>query len=327
MGSRPAVQYAKCDGLDIAYAVSGSGPPDIVLVPGFMSHLDHDWKRFGASYERVGSFARLIRFDKRGMGLSERSVPVGTLEARMDDVRAVMDAAGSSQATLIGISEGGAMSLLFAMAHPDRVRSLVLWGAFARRAWAPDFPSGPTEPQFLANRARMAAEWGRGYGAPGAPPAVVAATAEYERASVTPAGALRMTDMVRAIDVRDLCASVRVPTLVLHRTGDPVVPVDAGRDLARRVPGARFVELAGAFHLSSPDAGQSDDDALDLIEEFVTGAVAQREPGECSPQCSSPTSSTRPGLLRGWATGGGVPSSTSTTSWSPERSTTAGDGS
>src|SRR6266850_2262655 len=161
MISRPETRYAKSGDVHIAYQVTGSGPLDIVYVPGFVSHLELAWDNPAAAhgFERLGTFARLIRFDKRGTGMSDR-VAIATLEERMDDVRAVMDAAGSAKATLLGISEGGPMSLLFAATYPDRTSALVLYGAFAKRLWSPDYPIGVPAIDRQAYLDLIAQQWG-----------------------------------------------------------------------------------------------------------------------------------------------------------------------
>jgi len=161
MATRPETRYAKSGDVHIAYQVTGSGPIDVVLVPGFMSHLDADWESPVATrlLQRLGSFCRLIRLDKRGTGLSDR-VKIGTLEERMDDVRAVMDAAGSQKAALFGYSEGGPMSLLFSATYPERTTALVIYGSYARRLRAPDHPCGITAAEFDAFVERLEREWG-----------------------------------------------------------------------------------------------------------------------------------------------------------------------
>jgi pimeloyl-ACP methyl ester carboxylesterase len=160
----PQTKYAQSGDISIAYQVSGNGPFDLVFVPGFVSHVEllRTDPHYGPFIERLASFSRLIRFDKRGTGLSDRTVPIPTLEQRMDDVRAVMDAVGSRRAAVFGISEGGPLSLLFAATYPDRTIALVLYGSFARSAWAPDYPWGRTAEERDARITAMRAAWGTG---------------------------------------------------------------------------------------------------------------------------------------------------------------------
>jgi class 3 adenylate cyclase len=265
--------------VNIAYEVTGDGPLDIVLIAGFVSHLDNDWEHplSAAFLERMSSFARLIRFDKRGTGLSDRNVGLPDLETRMDDVRAVMDAAGSRSATLFGYSEGGPMSVLFTATYPDRVRSLVLYGTYAKRAnpdgdypWANSWDA----------RQRYAGEIERTWGtnadiermAPGMDEHFGRWWAARARSSCSPAAARDLILMNSQIDVRDILPAVQVPALVLHRTGDQDSHVEEGRYIAGRIPGARFVELPGDVHVPWWRA----DDILDELEEFVTGIPARR---------------------------------------------------
>jgi pimeloyl-ACP methyl ester carboxylesterase/class 3 adenylate cyclase len=268
------IQYAKSGDVNIAYQVTGDGPFDLVLVPGFVSHLDDDWAHPASAHmlDRLGAFARLIRFDKRGTGLSDRSVGLPDLEARMDDVRAVMDAVGSESAALFGYSEGGAMSVLFAATHPRRVRALVLYGAYACRS-SPDedYPWCETWEERQAYAAAVEREWGVEADmtrmAPGADPTLADWWMARARASASPAAARDLVLMNSQIDVRHVLPSIQAPTLVAHRTGDRDARVEEGRYLAARIPDARFVELPGAIHVPWWEP----DDLLDEIEEFLTG--------------------------------------------------------
>jgi len=277
MATRPETKYTKSGDVHIAYQVTGNGPLDLVWVPGFVSHLEYQWEYpdSARSLERLASFSRLIRFDKRGTGLSDRDSAVPTLEQRMDDVRAVMDAVGSKRAALLGISEGGAMSCLFAATYPERTSALILYGSFARRAWAPDYPYGRTEAEFAEGLARMERDWGKPVGmeywAPGAAQdeAFKHWWANYLRLGASPGAAMTVSTLAYAIDVRPVLAAIRVPTLVLHRSGDRIAPVEMGRHMAEHIPGARMVELPGADHL--PWFGDVDSIANE-IEEFLTGA-------------------------------------------------------
>ena len=279
---KPETRYAKSGDVHIAYQVTGSGPIDVVLVPGFMSHLDADWDSPVATrlLQRLSSFCRLIRLDKRGTGLSDR-VKIGTLEERMDDVRAVMDAAGSEKAALFGYSEGGPMSILFSATYPERTTALIIYGSYARRLRAPDHPYGMSPEEFDAFIQRLEREWG----GPAAmdmfvpsmanDPAAREGFANYLRQAASPGTVVDIMRMNREIDVRPILPAVRVPTLVLHRTGDRLTHVGQGRYLADSIRGARMRELPGDDH--SWTAGDGDA-VVDEIEEFLTGSRHDSEP-------------------------------------------------
>jgi class 3 adenylate cyclase len=273
----PQTRYTKCGDLSIAYQVVGEGPIDVVFVLGFVSNVDLGWEMptFAAIYNRLASFSRLILFDKRGTGLSDRTARIPTLEERMDDVRAVMDAAGSERAALIGVSEGGPMSLLFAATYPERTGALVLWASFARVLAASDYPCGIEPESAERSYALIDKHWGEGrafrrIAIQDAPdePATHETFGRYERGSATPAAAIAALRFGIETDVRYVLPAISVPTLVVHRSGDRLVPVAQGRYLADHVPGACFVELPGDFHLSG--AGR-DGPALDAIEQFLSG--------------------------------------------------------
>jgi class 3 adenylate cyclase/pimeloyl-ACP methyl ester carboxylesterase len=275
----PPTYYAQSDGASIAYQVVGDGPLDVVLVLGFATHLELQWELppMAQFFERLTTFSRLIIFDKRGTGLSDPVVEVPTLEQRVDDVRAVMDAAGSDRASLIGISEGGPMSVLFAAAHPARARSLVLYGAMGRTTEAPDYPwASPADALREAAATFIAPYWGRqseGMIELFAPslvgdPRVAEYTARLERSAASPGMVQKIFEMFLDIDVRAVLPTIHVPTLVLHRHSDRAVNRRAGQQLAASIPGARYVELPGIDHL--PWAGDSDA-VLGEIEEFLTG--------------------------------------------------------
>src|SRR3954449_952583 len=278
--SSPPTQYAKSGDTSIAYQVVGEGPIDLVLVLGFATHLELQWESppFARFFERIGSFSRLIIFDKRGTGLSDPVTEVPTLEQRIDDVRAVMDAAGSKRAALFGISEGGPMSVLFAATHPERVTALVLHGAMGRTTEAPDYPwASPAEALRESAAEFIAPTWGQDaegmlelfspslVGHPGA----AEFTARLERSSASPAMVQQIFEMFLDVDVRAILPTIRVPTLVIHRRGDRVVNWRAGKDLAEKIPGARYVELEGMDHL--PWAGDLEA-VTGEVEEFLTGA-------------------------------------------------------
>jgi class 3 adenylate cyclase/pimeloyl-ACP methyl ester carboxylesterase len=274
----PETRYAKSGDVNIAYQVVGDGPFDLIHVPMFVSNLELQWEDPAEHtyYERLASFCRLIMFDKRGTGLSDR-VAVATLEERMDDLRAVMDAAGSQRAAVFGSSEGGALSILFTATYPERVSALVLYGAYPRMAWAPDYPDGiPEEIQALTVQ-NFEENWGRGQegGIPVwalAPdrvddPAWRKAHGRWERLSASPGAAVAAYQMIFQIDVRHLLSAIRVPTLVVYRTAD-LAHAAGSRYLGAHIPGAKVVELPGNTYW--PYLG--DQGAIvDEIEEFLTG--------------------------------------------------------
>jgi pimeloyl-ACP methyl ester carboxylesterase len=271
------IRYAESDGLQIAYEVFGEGPRDLVLVHGWVTNLELIWEhpRAARALERLGSFCRVVNFDKRGTGLSDR-VPLErlpTLEERMDDVRAVMDAVGCERAVLFGHSEGGPMSVLFAAAYPERVEGLVLYGTFATRRWHEDYPWAPT-PEERERHVRAIREgWGGIVHLPELAPGVVDDQefcdwwARYLRSSASPAAAAALTSMNSEADVRAVLPTIHLPTLIVHRTGDLRTDVRGARWMAEQIPGARYVELPGEDHLIWADP----DPILDQVEEFVTG--------------------------------------------------------
>ena len=275
MPSPHKTQYAKSGDLHIAYQVTGTGPLDLVFVPGFVSHLEYQWEHPESArfFERLSSFSRLIRFDKRGTGLSDRVGGIPTLEQRMDDVRAVMDAVGSERAALFGISEGGPMSLLFAATYPERTSALVLYGSYARRAWAPDHPFGRTDEEMGRIIETMEREWGGPVGVEIWVPSMAGDErfrqwwANYLRLAGSPGTAVSVMRMNMEIDVRHVLPAVRVPTLVIHRTGDRLTRVEQGRYLAERIPAARLAELPGDDHVPFFNSDQ----IIDEVEEFLTG--------------------------------------------------------
>jgi pimeloyl-ACP methyl ester carboxylesterase/DNA-binding winged helix-turn-helix (wHTH) protein len=273
----PETHYARSGDVNIAYQVVGDGPIDLVFVMGWVSHLEYFWKEpsFARFLRRLASFSRLIVFDKRGTGLSDRVTALPTLEERMDDVRAVMEAVGSERAALLGVSEGGPMCTLFAATYPQKTSALVMIGSYAKRIWDPEYPWAPT----VETRGRFFDEirdhWGGPVGlevrAPSMAndPAFRAWWSTYLRMGASPGAALRLTQMNSEIDVCRVLPLVRVPTLILHRTDDRCLLVEEGRYVAERIPDARFVELPGDDHL--PFVGDQDA-MLDEIEEFLTGS-------------------------------------------------------
>jgi class 3 adenylate cyclase len=270
---RAPIRYARTGDVNIAYQVTGEGEIDLVLVPGFVSHLELDWddRRSAHFLHRLGTFTRLIRFDKRGTGLSDRPGGLPDLETRMDDVRAVMDAVGSERAALFGYSEGGPLSILFAATSPERVSELVLYGAYAKRLRSADYPWAPTEEERRSYAAEVEEEWAFEADMRRMCPSADEAMARWwetrARAAASPGAARALIEMNSRIDVRDVLPSVRLPTLVLHRSGDLDSSPKEGRFIAGRIPGARFVELPGVDHCPWIDA----DEIVDEIQQFLTG--------------------------------------------------------
>ncbi|WP_183096002.1 adenylate/guanylate cyclase domain-containing protein [Nocardioides stalactiti] len=269
-------RYARSGDVSIAYQVIGDGPIDIVLVPGYISHVEMIWEIPTVPHlvERVASFARLIMFDKRGSGLSDPVVGVPTLEERMDDVRAVMDAAGSERAVLFGISEGVPMALLFAATYPTATRGLVLYGGMARSTWAPDYPWAAPAEALLESSREMAPYLYEGAVLEIMAPSIAEVPlarelyAKLQRYSASPAMLEQLFRMFLDIDVRAVLPVVETPTLVLHRRGDRAVNYQASKWMAGQIPGATYVELEGVDH--SIFAGDGDA-LLDEVEEFLTG--------------------------------------------------------
>jgi class 3 adenylate cyclase len=277
-------RYARSGDVHIAYQVFGEGDLDIVLVPGFVTHVELIWESEASAHflEALGSFARVINFDRRGSGLSDPVVEAPTLEERMDDVRAVMDAAGSRRAVLMGISEGVPMSLLFAASYPERVEALVCYGGMARSTYADDYPfATPVEALTESGFDLILPFWGQGavieVSAPSRAddPAARAFAARMERASASPGMLASLARMFIEIDVRDVVPTVQVPTLVVHRRHDRLVNVRHGRWLAEHLPNATLVELPGDDHLPW---GEGTDELIDEVKAFLTGSRYAPEP-------------------------------------------------
>ena len=271
---RAETRYAKSGPVHIAYQVFGHGAVDLVCVPGFVSHLEHDLREphIARYFDRLATFARVIVFDKRGTGLSDRELDHPTLEERMDDIRAVMDVVGSTEAAIYGISEGGALAALFAATYPERCRALVLYGAFEKfSTWI------KTEAQLQGILAYFDHAWGSGELCERVVPSLASDSAlrdwfrGHERLGASPSAAMTLMRMDSEIDIRHVLPAIRVPTLVLHRGGDTFVDVAAGRYLGAHIPGARYVELQGNDHL--PEFGDAEA-VLDRMEEFLTGSIA-----------------------------------------------------
>ena len=273
------IKYAKNGTVHIAYRALGAGPVDLVVVPGWVSHLEAHWEnplvwRFA---ERLASFSRLILFDKRGTGLSD---PVAedrlpTLEMRMEDLHAVLNAVGSTRAALFGISEGGAMSALFAATYPERTAALVMSGCYAKWIRADDYPWAPTRAEHEAAFAAYEKHWGTAIGFKTVAPSVADDEscrnwwARNLRLGASPGAGIALYRMNIEIDIRSVLSSISAPTLILHRERDRLISVENSRYLASHIPGARLIELSGADHL--PWFGDSDA-VLDEVEEFLTGA-------------------------------------------------------
>ncbi|QQS45663.1 MAG: alpha/beta fold hydrolase [Acidobacteriota bacterium] len=275
----PEVHYARSGEVNIAYQVIGDAPLDLVFVMGWVSHLEYFWSEpsFARFLRRLSTFARVILFDKRGTGLSD-SVPLDqlpTLEQRMDDVRAVMDAVGSERAVLCGVSEGGPMCSLFAATYPEKTIALIMIGSYARRLKGDGYPWGPTEEEREQFFDEIRTHWGGPVGLEERAPSMIHDRqfcdwwAAYLRHGASPGAALALTRMNTEIDIRHVLPSVRVPSLIIHRTGDMCLKVEEGRYLARNIPGAKLVELPGVDHL--PFVGDQES-ILDEIEQFLTGA-------------------------------------------------------
>jgi pimeloyl-ACP methyl ester carboxylesterase/class 3 adenylate cyclase len=280
----PPVRYAKSADVNIAYQITGEGAPlDLVLAPGTLSHLAFMWNepRLVQMIERFSRFSRLIRFDKRGTGMSDRVTDAATLEERADDIRAVMDAARSENAVLLGISEGGSMACVFAAMHPVRVRALIVWGCQARFSRTADYPWGVSQAEEDARLAALVElwpsreyvrNWGAGVGKD-ADDSVVDTILHRMQMAASPAAVVALERMNKALDIRDVLPAIRVPTLVMAREGDPLVDPAAVRDLAERIPGARVRLFPGKTHfMGAPWLGIDPEPVYAAIEEFATGS-------------------------------------------------------
>jgi pimeloyl-ACP methyl ester carboxylesterase len=281
----PETRYARSGSLHIAYQVTGNGPVDLVFIHGWISHIEHLWEEpsIARLLNRLASFSRLILLDKRGTGLSD-PVPLDklpTLEERMDDLRAVMDGVGSERAALLGTSEAGALNLLFSATHPDRTAALILLNSYARLTWAEDYPYGirPNDADGLLEA--IESGWGKGV----AFEALVASQsdnqamrnwwARYQRRAASPGAAVTLLRRAFDTDARGVLSAITVPTLVLHKAGDPFTGPEHGRYVAERIPTARYVELAGIDHLFF---AEDSDRLVAEIQEFLTGVRDASEP-------------------------------------------------
>ncbi|MBT8123472.1 MAG: adenylate/guanylate cyclase domain-containing protein, partial [Gammaproteobacteria bacterium] len=264
--------------MNIAYQVLGEGPIDIVYIPGWVSNLDMMWTetRLATFLTKLSSFSRLILFDKRGTGLSDRMNKYSTLEERMDDIRAVMDAVGSESAALFGHSEGGSVSMLFAATYPERTIALVTFGVFAKRKYSKDYPWAPTDAKRQLSYKMVEDKWADGdmQGLKSLVPSLADDDifmdwfASYLRSGASPGAALELLRLNTDVDIIGILSSIRVPTLLLHRTGDIDVHVDEAKFIAERISNSKFVELQGDDHLFWAGNSYS---ILAEIEEFITG--------------------------------------------------------
>jgi class 3 adenylate cyclase/pimeloyl-ACP methyl ester carboxylesterase len=281
---RAQTRYAKSSDVHIAYQVVGDGPLDLILIQGFISHLEHQWEdpSLARFLDHLAAFCRLIVFDKRGTGLSDRVADnaLPTLEQRMDDVRAVMDAAGSTSAALFGISEGGPMAALFAATYPMRTSALIMYGSYAKWIRDAEYPWAPTREDHEAAFKAYEEHWGRPIGLKVFAPSVASDErwrqwwAQYLRLSASPGAGVTLYRMNVEIDIRPILQTIRVPTLILHRIGDRLMNPGGARYMAGQIPGAKYLELPGIDHI--PWIGEIDV-LLAEVQEFVTGV---RPPSE-----------------------------------------------
>lgn len=277
--SEGRVRYARNGDVNLAYVAEGNGPAEIVFVPTFFSNIDllRDYRPISDGLDRMTRFARLLRYDRRGAGASDRLCGHATLEEGVEDLLAVIDAAGMTKPILLGINESGSLCLMAAATYPDRFQSLILYGSFATTLWQPDYPWAPRPEERAAEVKTLLDNWGleeiaaAGMNNPlgGAEPEFIAWSARWMRGSVSRDALPRVYELLSKTDVRSVLSSIRLPVLLLHRTNDPVVPVDNSRYLADKIPDARLVELPGDDHI--PFLGPWEPVA-DEIEEFVTGS-------------------------------------------------------
>ena len=282
---RPKTKYTKSGDVHIAYQVKGDGPLDVIFIAGFVSHLEQNWEMpaHARFLNRLASFSRIILFDKRGTGLSDRGSQIFTLEQRMDDVRAVMDAVGTERAAIFGVSEGGPMSVLFAATYPERAAALVMYGSYARKSWAPDHTFGLKDDQWGAIFDDIEHHWGTPAGlnldiwAPSVAQdeGFKQLTSDYLRLAASPGAALSVMRMNQEIDIRHVLPTVRTPTLILHRTGDRAINVEHSRYMTQQIPMAKLIEFSGSDHFF----WVGDSDAItDEVEEFLTGVRPRPKP-------------------------------------------------
>ncbi|MBB4429340.1 class 3 adenylate cyclase [Bradyrhizobium sp. CIR48] len=273
-------RYVTSGEVFVAYQISGQDGPDLLMTPGFVSHLELSWENPNAArfLNDLGSFSRLIRFDKRGTGLSDRGVGVPHLDERIDDIRAVLDAAGSERAYLFGVSEGGPMSILFAATYPERVAGLILFGTYARTVGS----SVPFD-DFAGLERDIRSNWGTGKSLPSFSPSAAAIPgamerfAKFERSAASPSDVINLMRMNREIDVTAILPSIRVPTLVMHRRDDVRIRALAGRELGERISRARYIELPGSDHLAwSGDQDRLVEEIRQFMGVFATAVDVDR---------------------------------------------------
>jgi class 3 adenylate cyclase/pimeloyl-ACP methyl ester carboxylesterase len=271
---RPEIRYARSGDVHVAYTTKGRGDVDLVHVPGILASLEASWQdpRFERFHAALGRFARLIAFDKRGTGLSDRLPPDATpsLEDRIDDIRAVMDAVGSERAVIMGIADGGPVAMVFAATYPERTQALVLSATAARRTWASDHPWGVRPEQVASRLADVEQHWGTGFSARHFEGVDEAAVARMEQLAGTPRSARAVVELTFRTDVSDVLGAIAVPTLIVHHVDHSIWPIDGARYLAEHITGARLVELPGQQSTLAP-GGVDQLVFAELIEEFVTG--------------------------------------------------------
>jgi class 3 adenylate cyclase len=280
-GPEPQIAYAKSRGLNVAYSVAGEGPLDLVMVPGFVSHLEGALGQPGIARQvgRLGSFARVIVFDKPGTGLSDPADGPATLEERMEDLTAVLDAVGVERAALFGISEGALMCALFAATHPQRTRALVMYGSYAKGIAGEGYPWAPQQVQVDLGGEMIEEEWGTGVMQDVYAPSTLGDDefsrwwAQYQRLSASPSMAKAAAKLAAEVDIRDVLPAISVPTLVLHRKDDSLWPVEGARYIAEQIEDAKLIELDGIDHFPFAGDGEA---IISEIEAFLTGA--QHEP-------------------------------------------------
>jgi class 3 adenylate cyclase len=279
----PVARYAKSGDLHIAYIVEGDGPIDLMWIPPWISQVEYLWseRSLARVMRRLTSFARLITFDRRGSGLSDPFFGAPTLEDQMDDLLAVMDAAGAERVALVGTLEGGPMAIMFAATHPDRVSALVLYATFARATWAPGYEFAWPADVRAESMNELVEHWGEGQVVAGVAPSEVSDPAflewagRLERLAASPSTIRRIFDLIGEFDVRDVLPSIRVPTLVMHRRDDSFINIEHSRYLAEQIPGARYVELEGTDNMFSIGDSEA---LLGEIEEHLTGVRHVHEP-------------------------------------------------